>query len=167
IACSASGQCSAKDGKCVVATNDDCAKGVACKTAGFCTAKNGTCVVGADADCSHSDLCKAQHKCVARNEACVDPDFNPALLNPTLTNEQAPDKFKVKFATSKGDFVVEVTRDWAPYGAERLYNLVKIGYYTNVAFYRVDSSQAEFGIHGKPDVSAAWHDAAIKDDPPK
>jgi cyclophilin family peptidyl-prolyl cis-trans isomerase len=167
IACGASGQCTAKDGKCVVASNDDCAKGAACKASGFCTAKDGICVVGTDADCSQSELCKNQHKCAAKNSACIDASFSPALLNPALTNEQAPEKFKVKFETAKGDFVVEVTKAWAPLGAERLYNLVKIGYYTDVAFYKVDGATAEFGISGNPEVSAAWHESAIKDDPPK
>jgi peptidyl-prolyl cis-trans isomerase A (cyclophilin A) len=88
-------------------------------------------------------------------------------LNPALANERAPEKFKIKFTTTKGDFVVEVTSAWAPLGAERLYNLVKIGYYRDVAFYKVDSTTAEFGIHGKPEVSSAWRDSAIQDDPPK
>jgi peptidyl-prolyl cis-trans isomerase A (cyclophilin A) len=167
LGCSSTGQCTVKDGKCVVATNNDCSRATPCKASGYCTAKDGVCVVSSDSDCSQSDICKNQQKCVARNGACADPSFNPALLNPALTNEQAPEKFKVKFTTTKGDFVVEVTRAWAPLGAERLYNLAKIGYYNDVAFYRVDDSSAEFGIHGKPEVSAAWAEVAIKDDPPK
>ena len=38
--------------------------------------------------------------------------------------------FQVKFTTTKGDFVVEVTRAWAPIGADRFYNLVKHGFFT-------------------------------------
>jgi peptidyl-prolyl cis-trans isomerase A (cyclophilin A) len=167
MACGSSGQCTAKDGKCIVATNADCARGAACKASGFCTVKDGICVVASDADCSQSELCKNQRKCAAKNSACIDATFSPALLNPTLTNEQAPEKFKVKFSTDKGDFVVEVTRAWAPLGAERLYNLVKIGYYTDVAFYNVDAATAEFGVSGNPEVSAAWRGSALKDDPPK
>jgi len=167
IACEASGQCTAKDGKCIVATNDDCAKGLACKASGFCTAKEGTCVVATDADCDRSELCKNQHKCAARSGACADLAKSPALLNPALAGESPPDKFKVKFSTAKGDFVVEVTSAWAPLGAERLYNLVKIGYYTDVAAYKVDARTAEFGISGSPDVNSVWNDSAIRDDPPK
>src|SRR4051812_8898014 len=165
--CTSSGQCTAKDGKCVVLTNDDCAHATSCKTTGFCTAKDGICVVGSDTDCSQAELCKSQHKCSAKNGACVDASFVPALLNPALTNEKAPEKFKVKFTTTKGDFVVEITRAWAPLGAERLYNLVKIGYYNNVAFFKVDGSEADFGISGNPDVSAAWREVAMRDDAPK
>ena len=165
--CASAGQCTAKEGKCVVASNEDCARATPCKSSGLCTAKEGLCVVASDSDCSQSELCKNQHKCAAKNNACVDASFVPALLNPALTNEQAPDKYKVKFTTTKGDFVVEITKAWAPLGAERLYNLVKIGYYNHVAFFKVDGSEADFGIHGNPDVSAAWRDAAMKDDPPK
>ena len=165
--CESAGQCSLKDGKCAVVSNQDCARATPCRASGFCTAKDGICVAGSDADCSQSDLCKTAHKCGAKNGACIDASFNPALLNPALANAQVPPKFKVKFSTTKGDFVVEVTTAWSPLGAERLYNLVKIGYYTNVAFYKVDDASAAFGIHGNPEVSAAWREAAIRDEPPK
>jgi peptidyl-prolyl cis-trans isomerase A (cyclophilin A) len=55
------------------------------------------------------------------------------LMNPAQLNETAPDKFQVKFDTSKGEFVVEVTRAWAPNGADRFYNLVKNGFYSCIA----------------------------------
>ena len=51
-------------------------------------------------------------------------------------NQQAPEKFKVEFHTSKGLFVVAVTRQWAPRGADRMYNLVKNGYYNGLRFFR-------------------------------
>lgn len=63
-------------------------------------------------------------------------DRNPALLDPSLAKERAPDKFRARFSTTKGDFVIEVTRDWAPQGADRFYNLVKIGYFADEAFFR-------------------------------
>ncbi len=61
----------------------------------------------------------------------------PSLLNPTSLHAKAPDVFKAQFTTTKGDFVVEVHRDWAPLGADRFYNLVKNGFFTNAAFFRV------------------------------
>ncbi len=89
-----------------------------------------------------------------------------ALLNPALANEKAPETFKVKFRTSKGDFTVECKREWSPLGADRFYNLVKIGFFTDVAFFRViEGFMAQFGIHGDPAVSAKWRSANIKDDP--
>lgn len=81
-------------------------------------------------------------------------------------NEKAPDTFKASFETNEGSFVIEVTRDWAPNGADRFYNLVRNGYYDGVRFFRVvEGFMAQFGIHGDPKVSAVWRDARIKDDP--
>ncbi|OGS08632.1 MAG: peptidylprolyl isomerase [Elusimicrobia bacterium RIFOXYA12_FULL_51_18] len=90
-----------------------------------------------------------------------------ALLNPSKANEKSPETFKVNFKTTKGDFTVDVTRAWAPLGADRFYNLVKIGYFTDLAFFRVISGfMVQFGIHGDPAVSAKWREAGIADDVP-
>jgi peptidyl-prolyl cis-trans isomerase A (cyclophilin A) len=91
-----------------------------------------------------------------------------ALKNPGALKEKAPETYKVDFDTSKGKFVVEVTRAWAPNGADRFYNLVKNGYYNDTRFFRVISGfMVQFGIHGDPAVSAAWRMARIPDDPVK
>ncbi|MEZ6094783.1 MAG: peptidylprolyl isomerase [Pirellulaceae bacterium] len=90
---------------------------------------------------------------------------NP-LLNPEKANETAPDVFKAKFETTQGDFVMEVHREWSPNGADRFYNLVKIGYFTDIAIFRsIEGFMFQFGIHGDPAVNKAWDDANIKDDP--
>lgn len=91
---------------------------------------------------------------------------HPALLDPSKATETAPPKFRAKFATTKGDFVIEVTRDWAPNGADRFYNMVRIGYFNDIAIFRaVDGFMFQFGIHGDPAVSNKWKNASIKDDP--
>jgi len=91
---------------------------------------------------------------------------HPALETPYLATETAPDEFRVRFETTKGDFVVKVVREWAPHGADRLYNLVRIGYFTDTALYRViPGFVAQFGMHGTPDVSAVWTNAQIEADP--
>ncbi|OGS12363.1 MAG: peptidylprolyl isomerase [Elusimicrobia bacterium RIFOXYA2_FULL_58_8] len=91
-----------------------------------------------------------------------------AFKNPSKLTETAPATFKAKFTTTKGDFTLEVTRDWAPQGADRFYNLVKNGFFKDVAFFRVIAGfMVQFGIHGEPAVSAAWRPASIKDDPVK
>ena len=59
-----------------------------------------------------------------------------ALMNPARLKAQAPAAYKVKFDTSVGEFVVQVTRDWAPNGADRFFNLVKHGFYNDVRFFR-------------------------------
>jgi len=89
-----------------------------------------------------------------------------SLLVPSAFKEQAPATFKAKFTTTKGDFVVEVTRAWAPLGADRFYNLVKNHYFDGAAFFRVlPGFVAQFGLNAKPEVSRAWASANIKDDP--
>jgi peptidyl-prolyl cis-trans isomerase A (cyclophilin A) len=90
------------------------------------------------------------------------------LMNPALLNEKAPDKFQAKFETSKGDIIVEVTRAWAPNGADRFYNLVKNGYYNDCRFFRViEGFMAQFGISGDPKMNTVWRAARIQDDPVK
>lgn len=90
---------------------------------------------------------------------------NPALLSPETATAKAPDTFKVRLETSQGPVVVAVTRAWSPQGADRFYNLVKIGYYDDVAFFRVLTGfMAQTGIHGDPSVNVKWRGARINDD---
>ena len=90
------------------------------------------------------------------------------LSDPAALNEKAPAVYKAKFDTSKGAFVIEVNRDWAPNGADRFYNLVKNGFYDNARFFRViDGFMVQFGINGDPNVAGVWRQADIKDDPVK
>jgi peptidyl-prolyl cis-trans isomerase A (cyclophilin A) len=94
------------------------------------------------------------------------PAVAQGLGNPAALNEQAPLVYKAKFDTSKGPFVVEVHREWAPRGADRFYNLVKNGFFDNARFFRVVSNfMVQFGINGDPKIAAVWADANIKDDP--
>jgi peptidyl-prolyl cis-trans isomerase A (cyclophilin A) len=93
---------------------------------------------------------------------------NTKLLHPELAKAKAPDLFRVKFTTTKGDFVVEVDRNGAPLGADRFYNLVRVGYFTNVSFFRVIAGALiQFGLSPYPSVSKAWSTAPIHDDPVK
>lgn len=91
------------------------------------------------------------------------------LLGLTLTGQEskkAPDKFQAKFETTAGDFVIEVTREWSPNGADRFYSLVNSGLYDGCKFFRViPGFMVQFGIHGDPEISKKWMDATIKDDP--
>lgn len=90
----------------------------------------------------------------------------PSLMNPASLAEKAPDTYNVKFDTSAGEFVVKVTRAWAPLGADRFYNLVKNGFYDGTRFFRVvPNFMVQFGINGDPDIQRNWRMANLKDDP--
>jgi peptidyl-prolyl cis-trans isomerase A (cyclophilin A) len=85
-----------------------------------------------------------------------------ALMNPAGLKAQAPAAYKVKFDTSVGEFVIQVTRDWAPNGADRFFNLVKNGFYDEARFFRaIPNFMVQFGIHADPAVSAVWRNAQI------
>ena len=90
------------------------------------------------------------------------------FADPSKLTAKAPDTFKAKFDTTQGSFTIQVTRDLSPNGADRFYNLVKSGYFQDIAFFRViPGFMGQFGIHGDPKVSAPWREARIQDDPVK
>ncbi|MBQ1925078.1 MAG: peptidylprolyl isomerase [Proteobacteria bacterium] len=88
------------------------------------------------------------------------------LLQPENLTEKAPDQFVVDVQTTKGLIKLELNRAWAPKGVDRFYNLVKAGYFTDIALFRmVKGFVVQFGIHGTPIVSSVWREANIADDP--
>ena len=92
-----------------------------------------------------------------------DPLLNP---NAAVWQESAPDTFTVVMETTKGNFAIEVVREWAPIGADRFYNLVRHGFYDDSRFYRVvPGFIVQFGLPGDPAVTPHWLDAMIADDP--
>jgi peptidyl-prolyl cis-trans isomerase A (cyclophilin A) len=104
----------------------------------------------------------AAHPTHRRTHMAIDP----ALLHPETLHAKAPEKFDVKFETTRGDFVVQVDRAWAPQGADRFYNLVKHGFFTGAAFFRVvPGFIVQFGLSPDPAVNRVWRNANIKDDP--
>jgi peptidyl-prolyl cis-trans isomerase A (cyclophilin A) len=105
-----------------------------------------------------------QKKAAATKAAPKGP--HPALLDPSKASATAPATYKVEFSTTKGNFVIEVTRAWAPNGADRFYNLVQIGYFDDIAFFRnIAGFMVQFGIHGNGKVNQVWKEAKISDDP--
>ena len=92
------------------------------------------------------------------------------LMDPThaTMSEKAPDNFRARFQTSKGDFVIEIDRGSAPHGVDRFYNLVQIGFFNEQRFFRVvPEFIVQFGMHGDPQVTEKWMNATIADDPVK
>jgi peptidyl-prolyl cis-trans isomerase A (cyclophilin A) len=93
---------------------------------------------------------------------------HPDLLDPSKASAKAPDSFKAKFTTTKGDFVIEVHRDWSPNAADRFFNLVQMGFFDDTRFFRVvEDFMVQWGISGDPEVSTHWQTASIPDDPVK
>ena len=92
----------------------------------------------------------------------------PSLKNPASLNEKAPDTYKVRLDTSAGPVVIQVTRAWAPLGADRFYNLTKNGFYDGARFFRVLSGfMAQVGMNGDPAIQKVWGRANFNDDPVK
>lgn len=88
----------------------------------------------------------------------------PASPKEETSKGAAGNTFRVRFETSKGPFVVEVHRDWAPLGAKRFEELVKDGYYNNSRFFRVvPGFVVQFGLAANPAMTKKW-DRPIKDD---
>lgn len=93
------------------------------------------------------------------------PVAAPDLLKPGTLKARAPEVYKVKFVTTKGDVIIQVNRVWAPIGSDRFYNLVRSGFYKDASFFRiVPGFVAQFGIPARPDVAAAWDHAYLVDD---
>lgn len=90
----------------------------------------------------------------------------PATDEVTPGDQRAPDTFSVRLDTTAGPIVIDVTRAWAPHGADRFYTLVREGYFTDVAWFRVvDHFMAQAGIHGDPAMNTRWRSRNIPDDP--
>jgi homoserine O-acetyltransferase len=92
------------------------------------------------------------------------------LLDPANAEwtKPAPALSHLRFETTKGVFVLELVRDWGPIGADRFYNLVRLGYYDDTRVHRVNKHYiAQFGMHGDPAVNAAWKGRFLPDDPPR
>jgi cyclophilin family peptidyl-prolyl cis-trans isomerase len=114
--------------------------------------------------------------CGARGGSYREPPALPAqgrltvLLDPGNPEWQrpAPSVSHIRFETTKGVFVLELVREWGPVGADRFYNLARLGYYDDSRFHRVNRGYiAQFGLHGNPAVNAAWKGKALRDDPPR
>jgi peptidyl-prolyl cis-trans isomerase A (cyclophilin A) len=100
--------------------------------------------------------------------AVVLAQAQPNLLDPSTMKATAPATFTVQVETTKGPFTIKVTRAWAPNGADHFYNLVRAGFFTDAAFFRViPGFMAQFGISARPEVSRVLANANIQDDPVK
>jgi peptidyl-prolyl cis-trans isomerase A (cyclophilin A) len=90
-----------------------------------------------------------------------------ALLAPTARDlaRPAPDSFLVAFQTTRGEMDVLMRRSWSPAGVDRVYFLVRHGYYDGARFYRVVPNYAQFGLAAEPFLSAEWQARRLPDEP--
>jgi peptidyl-prolyl cis-trans isomerase A (cyclophilin A) len=91
-----------------------------------------------------------------------------ALRDPSdsLWTQRAPDVYRLRIETTRGDFVLEVSRSLAPRGADRFYHLAECGFYDHSRFYRVIAGRfVQFGIAGDPLITQIWRNARFPDDP--
>jgi peptidyl-prolyl cis-trans isomerase A (cyclophilin A) len=108
------------------------------------------------------------HGCKSSSEPPKKEGEEMTATKEERTVEKTPEKFTVKLKTTKGDIMLDVTRAWAPRGADRFFELVTSGYYEDVAFFRViEGFMAQAGIHGTPAMNAKWRNKRIQDDPVK
>lgn len=98
----------------------------------------------------------------------VEPQVTSMPPRPEFANAEAPPRYQVLVTTTVGDFVIVVDRDLAPNSAKRFYNLARLGYYRDVTFFRsIPNFMVQFGIHGDPEINAAWKGHSISSDPVK
>ncbi|HEX3877031.1 MAG TPA: peptidylprolyl isomerase [Bryobacteraceae bacterium] len=77
----------------------------------------------------------------------------------------SPEHYRVRVDSTKGSFVMEVTRSLAPLGADRFFHLVASGFYNDSRFYRTIAGRfAQFGIAGDPQIAQIWRRAQFPDD---
>jgi cyclophilin family peptidyl-prolyl cis-trans isomerase len=90
------------------------------------------------------------------------------LRNPSAPafSAPAPPVSRVRFETTRGAIEIEVTRTWAPAGADRFVALARAGYYDGNRFFRIRRPVwVQFGINGDPAVATAWRNRTVPDDP--
>jgi peptidyl-prolyl cis-trans isomerase A (cyclophilin A) len=110
----------------------------------------------------------ATHQAATTHHATTHLRIDPALYHPATLRARAPEVYEVTFVTTKGPFVVKVTRAWAPLGADRFYNLVRHHFYNDMALFRVvPGFVVQFGLGPSGAVNRVWDSARIKDDPVK
>jgi cyclophilin family peptidyl-prolyl cis-trans isomerase len=90
-----------------------------------------------------------------------------ALLTPSpqSLSRAAPDSFRVELQTSRGRVVVLAHRAWSPLGVDRLYYLVRHGYYDGTRFFRVvPGFVVQWGLTGDSALNAAWKRRLLPDE---
>lgn len=96
----------------------------------------------------------------------------PVMPRDLPLHEAGPDSFVAEFTTTKGTFAMHAVRAWSPQGVDRLYHLVKGGYFDGLTIYRVGETKSvaggrvvQFGQSGDTAASHAWDRTGLADEP--
>lgn len=87
-------------------------------------------------------------------------------FNQKWTKKQSPEQFTARFETTQGDFDIIAKKEWSPQGVDRLYQLIKSDFYTDIALFRViPKFVVQFGIQNDSVLNTAWKKYKITDEP--
>ena len=91
---------------------------------------------------------------------------SPKIFSEKWTKKQSPEQFKARFETTQGNFDIIAKREWSPQGVDRLYQLIKSDFYTDIALFRViPEFVVQFGIQSDSVLNSSWKKYKIKDEP--
>jgi len=94
------------------------------------------------------------------------PDQAQVMPDQSTLKARAPAVFRAAFRTTKGDFTLEVYRDWSPEAADRLYQLLATHFYDHNSLFRVQKGYVvQFGISNDRDVNYFWDKRPVEDEP--
>jgi cyclophilin family peptidyl-prolyl cis-trans isomerase len=93
----------------------------------------------------------------------------PALVvtaaQAAVAQGESPAHWLATVETTKGRFVLDVDRAWAPHGADHFYELIRSGFYDDSRFTRVvPNFIVQFGVAGDSAKNARWSTVTIPDD---
>lgn len=100
----------------------------------------------------------------ANNIACKPPSHP---VDPSAAPSTAPNAVRVAITTTvdpSQEIILELTRDWAPKGVDRLYQLFQDHFFECATFFRVvPGFVVQFGLAAEPEETNKW-DTIITDD---
>jgi len=91
--------------------------------------------------------------------------FGQLIPDSSILKTKAPESFKARFLTTQGAFTIEASRTWSPEGVDRLYQLVRTGFYNNNSIFRVQTGYVvQFGISDNKTNNDFWDKHPIRDE---
>eukprot|EP01043_Picozoa_sp_COSAG02_P084724 COSAG02_NODE_22505_length_750_cov_1.070661_1_plen_240_part_01 len=99
-------------------------------------------------------------------------EWCPASMHSTnstvLKRWWGPALDRVQCSTTAGPLDILLWPEWSPQGVAHFVELVRSGFYTDVAFYHAAGPMklVQFGVSGDKQVQRHWDDRPVRDDPP-